>query len=150
MGFFQLMLQRVQSIYLFLAGLAIFALYLFPLVHNVYINGVPSTIKITGIFQDVNGMQAHTQSFIALTAVTAIVALIPLIIIFLFKNRKQQIALSYSAILVVIGYSFWLSQTVKGVIGDATLKLENFGIGILLSSISIILTDRSGESHSAR
>jgi hypothetical protein len=133
------MLQRIQSVYLFLAALAIFALYLFPLAHNVYINNIPSTIKITGIYQDVNGQQAHTQIFVALTAVTAIIALIPIVVIFLYKNRKQQIAFCYSAILVVIGYSYWLAQTVKGATDGATLNLENFGIGILLSSISIVL-----------
>jgi hypothetical protein len=133
------MLQRIQSVYLFLAAMAIFALYLFPLAHNVYINGIPSTIKITGIYQDVNGQQAHTQIFVALTAVTGIIGLIPLIVIFQYKKRKQQIALCYSSILVVIGYSYWLAQTVKSVTGGAQLALDNFGIGVLLSSVSIIL-----------
>ena len=133
------MLQRIQSIYLLLAGLAIFALFLFPLVHNVYINDKPVTIMVTGLFQDVNGQRVHTQFFIALTAATAIVGLIPLIIIFLYKNRKQQIALCYSAILVIIGYSFWMAQTTKGVMGDIQIDTHNWGIGLLLSTISIIL-----------
>ena len=106
------MLQRVQSIYLLLAGLALFALFLFPLVHNVYVDGKPSTIMVSGIVQDVNGQQAHTQVFIALAAATVIVACLPLAIIFLYKKRKQQIALCYSAVLVIIGFSFWMAQTV--------------------------------------
>src|SRR5450432_3541228 len=104
------MLQRIQSIYLFLAALVLFALFLFPLVHNVYVDGKPLTIMVTGVFQDVNGQPTHTQFFVALTAATVVVGLIPLIIIFLYKNRKQQIALCYSAILVIIGYSFWTAQ----------------------------------------
>ena len=103
------MLQRIQSIYLLLAGLMIFLLFLFPVVHNVYVNGVPSTISVSGVYQDVNGQQAHTQSFIPLIAATAIVGIIPLILIFQYKNRKQQINLCYVYILVVIGYTFWLS-----------------------------------------
>lgn len=134
------MLQRIQSIYLFLAGLVIFLLFLFPMVHNVYINGVPSTVSVSGVYQDVNGQQAHTQSFIALIAATAIVGIIPLILIFQYKNRKQQINLCYVYILVVIGYTFWVSQTVKGLVGDVNLTTSNFGIGALLSSISIVLT----------
>jgi hypothetical protein len=133
------MLQRIQSIYLLLASLVMFALFLFPLVHNVYVDGVPSTIKITGIFQDVNGAQAHTQTFIALIAATAIVAMLPLILIFLYKNRKQQMMLCYIYILVVFGYSFWMAQTVKSFTGGADLTTNNFGIGMLLSSISIVL-----------
>lgn len=132
------MLQRIQSVYLLLASLVIFALFLFPLVHNVYVAGVPSTIKVTGIYQDVNGAQAHTESFIVLIAATAIVAIIPLILIFLYNNRKQQAMLAYLYILVIFGYSFWVAQTVKSYTGGATLDTNNFGIGALLSSISII------------
>lgn len=133
------MLQRIQSIYLLFAALVIFALYLFPLTHNVYINNVPNTIKVTGIYQDVNGAQKLTEPFGALSIVTAVVGLIPLIIIFLYKNRKQQITLCYSAILVIIGYSFWLSQTVKTATGGFEMKTSNIGIGIFLSSLSIVL-----------
>ena len=133
------MLQRIQSIYLLFASLLIFALFLFPLTHNVYVNGISSTIKITGIYQDVNGQENQITPFTALTMVTPIIGLIPLVIIFLYKNRKQQVALCYSAILVIIGYSFWLSQTVKNATGGAELRTDNIGIGIFLSSISIVL-----------
>ncbi|MGZ3752080.1 MAG: DUF4293 domain-containing protein [Mucilaginibacter sp.] len=133
------MLQRIQSIYLLFASLVLFGLFLFPLVHNVYVSGGPSTIKITGIYQDAGGAQAHTQSFIALIAATAIVAVLPLILIFLYKNRKQQILLCYVYIFVIFGYSYWLAQTVKSATDGANLTTNNFGIGALLSSISIVL-----------
>jgi hypothetical protein len=133
------MLQRIQSIYLLLASLALLALFLFPLVHNVYVDGKPVSIMVTGVFQDVNGQQAHTQFFVGLTVATAIVALIPLVIIFLYKNRKQQLNLSYGAILVNIGLSFWMAQTVKEIMGDTQIDTHNWGIGLLLSSISILL-----------
>jgi uncharacterized membrane protein len=133
------MLQRIQSVYLLLTSLVIFALFLFPLVHNVYVEGVASTIKVTGIYQDVNGQQSHTQSFIALIAATGIVAILPLILIFLYKNRKQQMALCYGYIFVIFGYSFWIAQTVKSATGGADLTTNNFGIGALLSSVSIVL-----------
>lgn len=133
------MLQRIQSVYLLLASLVIFALFLFPLVHNVYVAGVPSTIKVTGIYQDVNGAQASTESFIGLIAATAVVAILPLILIFLYKNRKQQVMLCYGFIVVIFGYSFWMAETVKSYTGGVSLNTNNFGIGALLSSVSIIL-----------
>jgi hypothetical protein len=133
------MLQRIQSVYLLLASLVIFALFLFPLVHNVYVAGVPSTIKVTGVYQDVSGAQANTQSFVALIAATVVVAILPLILIFLYKNRKQQMMLCYVCILIIIGYSYWMAQTVKSFTGGADLTTNNFGIGALLSSVSIIL-----------
>ena len=133
------MLQRIQSIYLFLAGLAIFALYLFPLVHNVYIGGLPTSIMVTGTYLDAGGAQTMKDHFVALSAVTAIIGIIPLIIIFLFKNRKQQIALCYGTILVIIGYSFWMAQVAKGITGDGiTLGASNFGIGLFLCPVAIL------------
>ena len=133
------MLQRIQSVYLLIASLVIFALFLFPLVHNVYVAGVPSTITVTGIFQDVNGTQAHTQSFIALIGATVVVAIIPLILVFLYKNRKQQMLLCYVYIFIIFGYSFWMAQMVKSATDGANLNTNNFGIGALLSSVSIVL-----------
>jgi len=132
------MLQRIQSIYLLLAGLAIFGLFLFPLVHNVYVNNKPITVMVTGIYQDVSGQQAHTDFFTALTGATAVVGLLPLGIIFMYKNRKQQIALCYSAMLVIIGYSYWASQMVKTAIGGSDITMSNYGIGIILLSVSIL------------
>ena len=133
------MIQRIQSVYLLLVSLVLFSLFLFPLVHNVYVSGVPSTIKVTGVFQDVNGVQAHTQTFVGLIAGTAIVAILPLILIFLYKNRKQQAALCYGYILIIFGYSYWIAQTVKTITEGADLTTNNFGIGALLSSIAVVL-----------
>jgi hypothetical protein len=134
------MLQRIQSIYLLLASLAIFALFLFPLAHNVYVDSKPISIMVTGTYQDVNGQQQLIEHFVALTAVTAIVGILPLIIIFLYKNRKQQIALCYSAVLVIIGYSFWIAQAAKAVTGGGvTLQFNNFGIGLFLCPLAILL-----------
>ncbi|MDB5132300.1 MAG: hypothetical protein JWR02_2049 [Mucilaginibacter sp.] len=132
------MLQRIQSIYLLLACLALYALFLFPFAHNVYIDGKPCTIMVTGVFEDINGTRAHTQFFVALTVATVIIGLVPLAIIFFYKNRKQQIALCYSAILVIIGYSFWLSQAVKAVMGSTQLDTHNWGIGLFLTTISLL------------
>ncbi|MGN6395315.1 MAG: DUF4293 domain-containing protein [Mucilaginibacter sp.] len=133
------MLQRVQSIYLLLASLAIFALFLFPLVHNFYADGKPLTLMVTGVYQDVNGQPVHTQFFMGITIATAIIGIIPLIIIFLYKNRKQQIALCYSMLLVIVGYSFWLSRAAKAVMGNVQIDTHNWGIGLFLSSIAMLL-----------
>jgi len=133
------MIQRIQSIYLFLASLALFALYLFPMVHHVNVANSPSMIKVTGVYQDVNGVQNHTIVFVALSVLTAAIALLPIIIIFFYKHRSRQVALGYSTILVIIGYSFWVAQTVKGITGGITIGTNNMGIGLFLAPISIIL-----------
>lgn len=140
------MIQRIQTIYLLFASLMIFALYLFPLAHDVLIGGVSSTIKVTGVFQNVGGQATHSQLFTALTAATAVVGLIPLVIIFLYRNRKQQATFCYLAILVLIGYSFWMAETVKGATGGVTLGTNNMGVGLFLTCISIFLLIMAAKS----
>jgi uncharacterized protein DUF4293 len=134
------MIQRIQSIYLLLAGLVIWALFLFPLAHNVYIGGIMATIKITGVYLVSNYHESEAQTtFYPLIAGTVIMGLLPIILIFQYKNRKRQVSLCYIYILLIIGFSFWMVQTVKSAVGGFTMNTNNFGIGALLSSISIIL-----------
>ncbi len=132
------MIQRIQSIYLFLASLFLFALYLFPLVHHIDVANVPSMIKVTGVYQDAGAVQNHSVVFVALSILTAAIALLPLAIIFFYKHRSRQVALSYSTILVIIGYSFWVAQTVKSITGGVIVGTNNMGIGLFLAPISIV------------
>lgn len=134
------MIQRIQTIYLFLATLVLFALYVFPLIHNVNINGTISSINVKGVYQDLIDNRHYSIEFMAIKILTAPIAILPTLIIFFFKKRKQQIALCYSAILVIIGFSFSIAQTVKSVtIGGLQIEFANMGIGMFLSSIAIIL-----------
>ncbi|HEY2581486.1 MAG TPA: DUF4293 domain-containing protein [Mucilaginibacter sp.] len=132
------MLQRIQSIYLLLASLAILALFLFPLVHNVYVNNTPESITVIGVFQNVSGQPVHTQFFTALTAATIVMAIVPLFLILLYKNRRRQLMLCYVAILLIIGYSYWMAQIVKEVMGGTQIDTHNWGIGLFLTSINIV------------
>ncbi len=132
------MIQRVQSIYLLLASLALFALFAFPLVHGINVGPNTENIKIDGVYQNINGQMVRTVSFLMLTIVTVLLAVVPLITIFMFKNRKLQLALSYGSILAIIGLSFWMSQTVQKFVHGTAITLDNSGIGMLLSSISIV------------
>src|ERR1700744_6455734 len=132
------MIQRRQSIFLLLASLSIFALYLFPLVHNLNVDGKLTTIWVTGVSQVVNNVLIQTQTFLALTIVTGVIGLLPLFTALQYKNRQAQIAYCYSTMLVIIGFSFWMEKTVSSVTNGASIAMSNFGIGVLLSSLSLI------------
>lgn len=134
------MLQRIQTVYLFLATLVLLGLYVFPLINNVNINGTISNVNIQGVYQQLTDGKSYDIVFTALKILAAVVAILPTLVIFFYKKRKQQIALCYSTILVIIGFSFWMAQTVKGVVeGGLQLQFGNMGIGMFLSSIAIIL-----------
>jgi hypothetical protein len=132
------MLQRVQTIWLFFATAAIFSLFLFPYLQVVDADGTAKALKVTGVYQDVNGQVVKTEPFTALTIATVVLGLLPFVIIFFFRNRKKQINICYLTILAILGYSFWLVQTAKSVLGNVTLELGNYGIGVILPSLAIL------------
>jgi len=132
------MLQRVQTIWLFFATAAIFSLFLFPYLQVLNADGTAKALKVTGVYQDINGQVVQTEPFLALTIATVVLGLLPFAIIFFFRNRKKQINICYLAILAILGYSFWLVQTAKNVLGNITLRLENYGIGVILPSLAIL------------
>ncbi|RKD19044.1 hypothetical protein BCY91_14305 [Pelobium manganitolerans] len=130
------MIQRIQSIYLLLASLAIYALYLFPIVNTFSPLGARK-IMVTGVYEVINNQVAQTEPFTLLTIATALVGLIPIVLIFLYKTRKKQATLVYLDVVLVIAYSFWLAQSVKGVAGKA-LEISDYSIGAGLTSVSIL------------
>ncbi len=132
------MLQRVQTIWLFFATASIFSLFLFPYLQVLNADGSAKAIKVTGVYENIAGQVVQTQPFLGLTIATVILGLIPFLIIFYYKNRKRQIMICYFAIAAILGYAFWLVQTAKQVLGNITLRTENYGIGVLLPSIAIL------------
>lgn len=132
------MLQRVQTVWLFFATLVIFALFLFPYVQVLTPGGTAQAIKVTGVYQTMGGQVVQTQPFLGLTIATVLLGLIPLVIIFFYRNRKRQLAICYLAILAILGFSFWLVQTAKTVIGNVNLEIGNYGIGVILPSLAIL------------
>jgi hypothetical protein len=133
------MLQRIQSIYLLFAALVIAALFVFPLVHDVFVDGQNVTIKVTGIYTYINGQANQVLNFLPLTIATIVVAVMPLAIIFMYRDRKRQIMLCYGAMGIILAYSYWVSASVKNAIGGADLQMSNYGIGIILLSLAIFL-----------
>ena len=132
------MLQRIQTIWLFLATATIFCLFLFPFIQFIDVDGTAKVIKATGVYQNLNGQVVQTDAFLALTIATVIVGLVPFVIIFFYKDRKKQIVICYITILLLLAYSFWFIQTAKQQVGNMTLELQNYGIGVLLPSLAIL------------
>jgi len=132
------MLQRVQTIWLFFATSAIFSLFLFPYLQVINPDGTSKAVKVTGVYESIEGNIVQTEPFLALTIVTVILGLIPFIAIFLFKNRKNQMLLCVVCIAGILGFSFWMVQTAKQVLGNITLQTENYGLGVILPSLSVL------------
>ncbi len=130
------MLQRIQTVYLFIASLAVYALFLFP-VASVFNNLGATKIMVTGAYQTLGSEVVQTQNFFSLSLATAILGLLPLVLIFLYKNRNQQQVLIYGLVVIVLAHSYWLTQTVQN-ITQSVLKISDYGIGAGLPSIVIL------------
>lgn len=132
------MLQRIQSVWLLLSTTSILALFLFPYIQVLNADGTGKAVKISGVYENINGQVVQTEPFILLTIATVIIALLPFITIFFYKDRKRQLAMCYLSILLILGYAFWLVQVAKKAAGETVLALENYGLGVILPSLAIL------------
>jgi len=108
------MIQRIQSIFLFLAGaLGIAALFL-PVSH--FYKGFHFPVNIEGIMQN--------YPFMITGGLLKITGLISLVAIFLFKNRKRQINIVRIAqilLLILLGYAVYMFYPFVGLQNTDTL-----------------------------
>ena len=132
------MIQRIQSVWLFFASAALFSLYLFPAMQWLNPDAQIQIAKVSGIYETLNGTLVQTRPFTLLGIVGALVAIIPFVIIFFFRDRNLQIKLSYAAIAITLAFSFWLAQSIRQVANNLTFSTDNYGIGALLPSLSIL------------
>jgi hypothetical protein len=133
-----LMLQRIQTIWLLLASIALFCLFLSPYLQILNADGVAKEIRTTGVYENINGQTVQSEPFTLITITTVMIALLPFAIIFFYKNRKQQMMMCYITVVIIIAHYFWLVQTARQVIGDVQLQIGNFGIGAMLPSFAIL------------
>jgi Na+/melibiose symporter-like transporter len=132
------MIQRIQTIWLILASLALFAMFIFPTLQLSSVDGSARQIYVTGVQDSIGANKVQTEGFTLLTIGAVIVALFPLLVIWFYRDRKKQTLLCYLTIVIIISFGFWLSQTAKAVAGSVTPGIGNFGIGAMLPSLSII------------
>lgn len=134
------MIQRIQTVWLLLASLSIFLMFLFPYLQYFDPLGMAKVLKITGLYESVDGQVVQTEAFYLQTITTVILGLLPLYIIILFKSRKKQLNFVYLNVALVIAFTvwlFWIARTYTAAL-EKGLDLENIGIGFLLLPLSVV------------
>ena len=122
------MIQRIQSVWLFLAALVMALLFYFPTYKfNIATPTTPSTLSIG-------------EDFLAIIMV-ALSIVLSLVTIFKYKNRKHQISLTWLNILVCIGLQVWLVIRVNSKTTEAAYaSLQgHYWIGLFIPLVTIIL-----------
>ncbi|MFD2518075.1 DUF4293 domain-containing protein [Salinimicrobium flavum] len=113
------MLQRIQTIYLFLAALSSAGL-----------------IFIFELGKDLAGQPVFVEDVLLVLGLTLFSALLSLVAIFLFKNRKLQFVLGRLNIvlnLILLGLFVYWSLNISG-----ESNISEKGIGMVIPVISIV------------
>jgi hypothetical protein len=134
------MIQRIQTLWLFLASLTLFSLFIFPYSHFSDQTGIAHALKITGLYKNIGGQAVLSTSFILQTIGLVILAIFPFIIIFFYKNRKKQSLFVSILIALIILFGTWLYVSSQKAIEavNQQISIGNLDIGALLIPLSII------------
>ncbi|MFD0939592.1 DUF4293 domain-containing protein [Pedobacter boryungensis] len=128
------MIQRIQSIWLLLAGITICCLLFIPMV-TANFGGMDYQIIASGLYQKTGMQTKQIESFMPLFISTIAVAIMCFVNIFNFKNRTTQKRISIASVVLIIGLSFWCSQYAKKIPGG--LETANYSAGMFLPVIAI-------------
>jgi len=142
------MIQRIQTVWLLLASVVFFALFLFPYLQFAGADGMGQALKVTGSFANVDGQPTRIADSWLLAGATALLGLFPLYIIFQFKDRKKQGNLISIAMLAVILLGVWFYFTADKAMNaeNMTLGVANIGVGFFLLPIILILLWMAGSA----
>lgn|SRR5690554_988091 len=134
------MIQRIQTLWLILASLTLFLLFLFPYSHFSDQMGIAHALKITGLYKNIGGEAILSTSFILQTIVLVVLAIFPFFIIFNYKNRKKQSLLVSILIAVIILFGAWIYVSTQKAIEavNQQVGIGNLDIGALLIPLSIV------------
>ncbi|MEL6969818.1 MAG: DUF4293 domain-containing protein [Bacteroidota bacterium] len=120
------MIQRIQSIYLFLAAGAAFALFAVPFATT------PEVQADSVIFADAT---FNTQDSIAMMAGFGLAGLLLLVIIFLYNNRKLQMNLTKVGIFLA---GVGVGGAAQRYFSDSAADAAQFAAGVALPALIII------------
>lgn len=132
------MIQRVQSIWLFLASLSLVLMLFLPLVIKEA-NSVENSIYTSGLFQKSAGQSGSgikAEAFLPLLITNIAVAVICLVNIFNFRKRSLQKRMAVVSIVIIIAFGFWCSIYAKKLPGG--IDGAAFGFGAYLPALAIL------------
>ena len=129
------MIQRIQSIYLLLAAVAVAIAMCITIGSYVEVDGITHVLKPLGISY-ANGEFQSTWGLFGLLFLSAVISIAT---IFLFRNRMLQIRMTIFNAVLLVGYYIAVAVfifSLKGGMDDASFRP---GIGLALPAVSIIL-----------
>jgi len=141
------MLQRIQSVYLFIAVLCVTAMFLSAF-NTFNFNEIEFNFSLFGVHQ-VKGQPNlnFSASAYTLILICAIFFVVNINSIFLFKNRKKQIRMVGLGILILATFSVaefffanYHQSKIAEILNIDTVKIQiNYGIGTLMPILALLM-----------
>lgn len=134
------MIQRIQTVWLFVAALVLLGLFQFPYVSYIDLVGLGRKLYVTGEYSAVNNDTVKQSSHLLQTIATIVLALIPVATIFMFKDRKRQLKMVYVTIILIAVFAVWLLFSANNTLAtiSQTVGADNIGVGFFLLPVAII------------
>lgn len=133
------MIQRVQSVWLFLAALVLTCMLFLPLL-TTSVDGSEFSLYSNGLYkQKLNAGKSiltKTGDFMPLAVTNVAAITVSLLTIFLFRNRTLQKRLILASILLIVALYVLVYINLQYIPGD-TAQFK-FGLGIFLPPLAII------------
>ncbi|RZL33641.1 MAG: DUF4293 family protein [Pedobacter sp.] len=132
------MIQRVQSIWLFLAAIALILMFFLPIATK-NIGGSESEIYTNGLYRTVTGKSGTglmINTFLPLLITNIAVAVMCLMNIFNFRKRSLQKRIIIFTIAAIGGFAFWCSIFAKQLPGG--IEGASFGVGAYMPALAIL------------
>ncbi len=120
------MIQRIQTVWLFLTSLVLLLLLLIPIVTQ-QANGTDYWIVATGLYQKTNQVSSQMESFTPLLISTIATAILALANIFNYTNRSLQKKLILVNMVFIVALSFWIYAAAKKIPGGLEHASSNLG-----------------------
>ncbi|MES2830232.1 MAG: DUF4293 domain-containing protein [Bacteroidota bacterium] len=128
------MIQRIQSVWLLCASIALLLLLVVPIIGNVQETSA-FWIRATGLYQQTNGATSKIDSYTPLTISVIAVSVMALAIIFNFKRRTLQKRMILFLIALISSVSFWMFNYAQKIPGG--LESASYKAGVSLPLIAI-------------
>jgi len=132
------MIQRIQSIWLFLATLTLILMFFLPIVTkgtgpseaSIYTNGLHHILEE-------NGKKAlNVEAFLPLLITQVAITILCFANIFYFRRRSLQKRIAIVTIILIGGFAFWCSIYAKEIPGE--LDGASFAAGAYLPALAIL------------
>ncbi len=139
------MIQRIQTLYLFLASVALAMMFFLPIYNYVeQVDGIEKDVKLTiqGKFEKPVGTENYvlTEPNWARSLMTMVIGMGLFVAIFQYSNRKRQLLLARLLIVANFALMGLMLRAAYVVVNDEMVTQVITGYSVFMPTISIVLT----------